>query len=172
MDTDMESKKMVWPQESRMYQKTNFRLMIDPAKLVWRIIKFFTLCINPSVRSRHGKQSWAIHIFMFSTRRRSSTKQCHWHSTCRYLAALIVKLYIVFSSAFPQFPQFLSFPIQKWNEALSFPRYAVHPSEGSSVKVNAEFLKESHPGSCLLRWYPPRWVIVILWLWLIHIYTD
>lgn len=33
-------------------------------------------------------------------------------------------------------------------------RYAVYPSEGSSVEVNAKFPKESHPGSSVLRWYP------------------
>lgn len=42
------------------------------------------------------------------------------------------------------------------------PRCAVYPPEGSSVKVYAKFLEESHPGSCLFWWYPTWWVIVIL----------
>lgn len=54
-----------------------------------------------SVRSRHGKQSWAIHILVFSTGRRQSTEQCHWHTTCRYLPSLLI--YWCLS---PQFPQF------------------------------------------------------------------
>lgn len=41
-------------------------------------------------------------------------------------------------------------------------RYAVYPPEGSSVKVNAKLLEESHPGPCLFWWYSPRWVIGIL----------
>lgn len=67
------------------------------------------------------------------------------------------------------FPSVYSVPIREWNGMLLISRYAVHPSEGGSVKVNAEFLKESHPGSCLLWWYPPRWAIVTLWRWRIFI---
>lgn len=32
----------------------------------------------------------------------------------------------------------------------SFHRYAVYPSEGSSVEVNAKLFEESHPGPCIL----------------------
>lgn len=65
--------------------------------------------------------------------------------------------YILFSPRpSPSFLSSLVFQSKNEMKRSLFPRYAVHPSEGSSVKVNAEFLKESHPGSCLLRWYPPR----------------
>lgn len=47
-----------------------------------------------------------------------------------------------------------------WHSVLS--RYAVYPPESSSVKIDAKFLEESHPGSCLFWWYPPWWVIGIL----------
>lgn len=135
--SDLEKVKRIKKNKSK---KNNCWLMIDPAKLVWRIIEFSMLCINPSVRSRHGKQSWAIHIFMFSARRHPSTEQCHWHSTCRYLPILIIWLYIIFSSVFPQFPLFQS---ENEMKCSCFAGMQCIPQRAALLKSMLNFLKKA-----------------------------
>lgn len=101
-----------------------------------------------SVRSCHGEQPWTVHILWLQTRGGPpSTEQRCKHASCRYTVnrnqtqntSVTIGLY--------------------QHQTLCLCRYAVYSPEGSSVKVNAKLLEESHPGSCLLRWYPPWWVI-------------